>query len=91
MKLQKELVEGLLNAPESQLDKTILADIKNWNYEASALDILFILDKITYFSLASEFVVGIFQLLLDQAMEDEDTNFDDLSLQRTWKSPDFIR
>jgi len=91
MKIDKALEDSLLKAPESQLDATILEDIKGWHSEPSALDLLFCLDKITYFSLASEFVIGIFQLLLNQAMEYEDITFEDLVLQRTWKSPDFIR
>ncbi len=91
MKILKELEDSLLAAPQSQLDPSIVNEIKQWKGEASSLDILFILDKITYFSLASEFVVGIFQMLLEQAMQDEEIDFDYLTSQRTWKSPDFLR
>lgn len=91
MKLEQELVDLILEAPDSQLDESVFNDIKGWNLEPSALDILFILDKIVYFSLGSEFTVSMFGMVLAQAMIEEDIDMDELTSQRNWTSPNFER
>ena len=91
MQLDKELVDMLLEAPDTQLDNSLFDEINAWDLNPSALDILFILDKIVCFSLASGFAVGIFQMLLDRAIDEENTTMVELTKQRNWTSPEFKR
>ena len=91
MKLEQEFVDLILEAPDSQLDASIFEDIKGWDLEPTALDILLVLDKIVYFSLGSEFTVSMFGMVLTQAMLEEGIDMEKLVSQRNWTAPEFER
>ena len=91
MKLQQEFIDTILDAPDSQLDESVFEDIKGWNLEPTSLDILFVLDKIVYASLGSEFTVTMFGMLLAQSLIEEKMSMDELLSQRDWTSPEFER
>lgn len=78
MKLPQELVEGLLDAPDTQIDHSLFEDIKSWDLNPSASDLLAILDKMVYGALASEFSINVFEALLNQAMAEEGITLEEL-------------
>jgi len=91
MKIDKDLNSLILMAPETQIDPSILEDVKEWHNEPTALDILFCLDKMVYYSLGSEFSMHLFEMLLQEAMNEENITLDTLKDKRDWKSPNFQR
>lgn len=78
MKIEKEFMDLILEAPEGQLDPSLIPYIEAWNSEPSAFDILTLLDKMVYGCLASEFTILLFEELLRQAVTEEDTTIDEI-------------
>ena len=78
MIIDKELLEALLEAPDTQMDEKLVEVVRGWNGEASALEILKALDDIVYYSWGSEFVVFLFKTILDVALEEEGITYEDI-------------
>lgn len=84
MKLSKSMIENLLDAPESQMDPKLKDDIRKWNAEPTALEILYILDKMICYSWASGFVVRMFQSFFRMACSKEGKTEEEVLAQRSW-------
>lgn len=84
MILEQDFINLLLEAPDTQLDTSMFEIIKSWELNPSSLDILFLLDNLVCFSLASEFTIHLFKVLLDTAMEEEGITYVELVKLRTW-------
>ena len=78
MKLEQEFVDAISEAPDSQLDALCVDVVKSWELNPSALDILRLLDDIVYYSLGSEFSVMLFKTLLDEAIKEEGTTYEEV-------------
>lgn len=91
VKIEKEFIELMLEAPSTQMDDYVKEDIVGLGENPSALDILFMLDRLVYWAGASDFVISIFQELLARAMTEENTILEELAKKRDWSSPEFER
>jgi len=81
----KKIKEHLLKAPDSQLDASVFPLIEKWDDEPTSLQILEVLDKCIYGSLASGFVIVLLENLLDIAMKRENVTLDDIVLYAVWR------
>ena len=81
----KEVIAHLLTAPNSQLDASMLPLISSWSTPPTAMQILEVLDKCIVSSLASSAVIMVFQLMLNEAMADENTTLETLREKATWR------
>jgi hypothetical protein len=88
MKLEQEFIDHLMNAPDTQMDDLCKKVITSWNGEPTALDILFLSDKIVYFSLGSGFVVRMFDSMVDMACKEDNISREDVEKQRCWSNED---
>lgn len=75
----------LLQAPDSQLDNSMKELIKKWSEPVSALEVLEVLDKSAYFSLASDFTMQVLHLSLNEALGREQTSLQELTSKATWR------
>lgn len=79
------LKELLLDAPETQLDKAALDDIRTWNEPPKALEILKTLDMCVHSALASGFAIQVLELMLDVQMKEEGTTHEELGKEAFWR------
>jgi hypothetical protein len=80
------LIELLLVAPEDQLDPSMLPLIEKWDRPIpKAVQVLEVLDKCIYSSLCTDFVVGVFQTIYDNALENEKTTHAEIEALATWR------
>jgi len=82
------IAENLLTAPDSQLDESMKPLIKKWSNPPTALQILEVLDKCIYASLASGFVVTLLQMAYEALCKNENTTHDDVVKLATWRGED---
>jgi len=75
----------LLEAPDDQLDKSMLPLIEMWDDEPKAIQILQVLDRCIYSALASGFVVSTLQIMLEAAMKAEQLTLEQLVPLATWR------
>ena len=81
-----ELIEKLKEAPDDQLDFSMIELINKWNAPPTALQILEVLDRSVYSSLASKFVISVLELLFKSALERENLVITDLLSSATWRT-----
>ena len=86
--MSAELKELLLQAPDTQLDASMFPLIEKWSDPETALQVLEVLDKCIFCSLASGFTVTLLQHLYDAALKRENTTNEEVSKQATWRSLD---
>lgn len=79
------LKQLMLEAPDGQLDKSMLPLIENWDDEPKAIQILEVLDKCIHYGLASGFVVSSLQIMLEFAMKDQDVTLEQLEPLAVWR------
>ena len=75
----------LLQATDSQLDASLFPLIEKWDDEPTPLQLLEVIDKCIYGSLASGFVVGLLQACYELACADRGTTHDEVVKQATWR------
>ncbi len=75
----------LLDAPDSQLDKSLKPLIQKWSEPPSALSILEVLDKAVHGGLASKFAMEVCEILLKDALMRENITLDNLVKQASWR------
>jgi hypothetical protein len=80
-----EVIEMLLEAPDSQLDSSVFPLIEGWDNPPTSLQILEVLDKCVYYGLASGFVIDILDTLLNDRLEDEGKTLHDIEELATWR------
>lgn len=75
----------MLEAPEGQLDRSVLPLIEKWDDPPKAIQILEVLDECIHYSLASEFVVSTLQTMLDVTLIHEGITLDHIVAQAVWR------
>lgn len=80
------LKELLLIAPDNALDESMKPLIKKWDGEPKSIQILEVLDKCIYSSLASGFTISVLESMLDNAMMNENITLDDLTPLAVWRN-----
>lgn len=66
-----DIREMFVTAPESQIDKPLREMIVKWSNEPTAIEILEVLDHAICFSLASDFVVSMLQMVYESKPKEE--------------------
>lgn len=82
-----DLIQTLLKAPDRQLDARMKPLIEKWDKPAKAIQILEVLDHCVNGSLASGVVVRLFEILLGGAIKREETTYEAVVAQATWRKP----
>jgi hypothetical protein len=83
--LCNDLKKWLLQASDNQLDFRMIPMIEKWDDDPKAIQILEVLDKCIYASLASEIVISVLQIMLDEQIRKEKTTMDELVKLATWR------
>ena len=78
--------EALLKAPDSQLDSSMFPLIEKWDDEPTPIQILEVLDKCIFASLASGFTIVLLENLLDMALKREKTTLEEVVKLATWRT-----
>lgn len=81
----ESLRQMLLAAPDSQLDASMFPLIQSWHQPPTALQILEVLDKCVFSSLASGFVITLLEMLYEDALKTKGLNRDTVEAQATWR------
>lgn len=76
---------ALLLAPPYQLNPSVRPLIEKWSDCPTALQILEVVDKCIYASLANKFTLNVMQKMLDVAMSTENITMTDLEPQAVWR------
>lgn len=84
--MSRETVEDLMDAPDSQLDASMVDKIRTWSDPPTALQILEVVDDCIFGGLASGFVVSLLQVYLEATMAYEGTTLPELVKQATWRN-----
>ena len=80
------IIELLLVAPEDQLDPSMLPLIEKWDRPIpKAVQVLEVLDKCMFCSLCTDFVIGVFQTIYDNALENEKTTHAEIEKLAVWR------
>jgi hypothetical protein len=74
-----------LIAPETQIGKHTMATIKEWDDNPTAIQLLRSIDEAIYTSDCTNFVVKTLEIYLNKAIEAEQTTYEDLVKQATWR------
>lgn len=81
----KELIEHLLNAPDSQLDAVMKPLIEKWSDPPTPIQVLEVLDHCINGSLSSGFVVQVLQIMYDIACKASGTTHEDVIKNAAWR------
>ncbi len=84
--IDSQLTNLLLKSPNSQLDPSMIPYIEKWGTNPSALQILEVLDYCARSSLASSFVMSVFNILLNDALVSESITYEELIKQAVWRN-----
>jgi hypothetical protein len=84
--VDKAIVEYLMNAPDTQLDKAMKLLIAKWSDPPTPLQILEVLDHCIYGSLASGFVVTLLQTSYDIVCKKDGVTHEDVVKNATWRN-----
>lgn len=79
------LKKALLTAPDRQLDASMFPLIEAFDTPPTALQLLEVIDKIIFSSLASGFVLTLLQLSYDDILEAEGKTHEDMVPLATWR------
>lgn len=80
-----EVINLLLQAPDSQLDESMKVYIREWTSPPTPLEVLEVLDHCIYGALASDMLVGILQEGYKQLCDDAGTTHDEIVKGATWR------
>lgn len=80
-----DLLTLLKSTPESQLSPQIREKVEKWVEPVSAINILEVLDDVVHTGGGSGFIVKVFDLMLTESMDRENTFYDDLVKQAHWR------
>jgi len=75
----------LLQAPDSQIDISLKNLISKWNEPPKSIEVLETIDHCVRYSSGSDFVVSVLNIILEQTMKDENTDFATVVGQATWR------
>lgn len=83
------LIELLLAAPYGQIDPSMLALIEQWDRPIpKSIQVLEVIDKSIYSALCSDFVIGVMNVIYDQALIAENLTHDDVVKHASWRTAD---
>lgn len=82
----KELVEVLLESPDSQLDASMKPLLRKWSDPPKAVEVLEVVDYCIHGSLGSGFIVATLQSLYDIRCKAEGTTHDEVAKLATWRN-----
>ena len=86
-----EFIEKLLNSPgghRADIDDIAKDDIRKWSSPPTALEILHTLDICAYGSLASGFVMQLFNMMLHEKIKLENTTYEEVVKNAHWRNKD---
>lgn len=87
-----DIREIFLQAPESQLDPEMKPLIEKWNSPSpTALQVLEVLDKCIFCSLASGFVVSALQALYEGCLKKDGMTHEEAEKLATWRGSNPMR
>lgn len=78
----------LLEASDTQMDAKMKPLIKQWSDPPTSLQVLEVLDHCIHESLASGFVVSVFQMMYDDRLKEENKKHEDNVPLATWRTGD---
>jgi hypothetical protein len=76
----------LLQAPDSQIDAQLKNLIGKWSETPKSIEVLESLDHCVRYSSGSDFVVSVLRAILEQSMKVENTDYDTVVSQATWRN-----
>lgn len=82
---QNELVTLLLKAPDDHLDASMFPYINEWDTPPKAVQVLEVLDYCVHAGLASGLVMTVLETLLRDAIEAEQTTYEEVVKKATWR------
>jgi len=82
----KEITDALLNMSDQALDKTAKEMIAKWGEKPTALSILHTLDMCVHGSLCSGFCINVMDVMLKEAIKEENTSMEELNKQAHWRN-----
>ena len=77
--------EHFLRAPETQIGVHTMSTIQEWDDSPTALQILKSIDWAIHGSDCTTFVIRTLEIYLDKAIEKEQTTYEDVVKQATWR------
>ena len=80
------IAEPFLEAPDEQLDASMKPLIEKWSDPPTSLEILEVLDKCIFSSLASGLVVTALQMFYNRALQAEGKTHEDNVPLATWRN-----
>ena len=83
--MDKEVIDLLLEAPDTQLDASMKPLIKKWSIPPTPLQILEVLDYCINASLASGFTVSLLQFMYKTSCDLHNTKHEDVIKNATWR------
>lgn len=84
--MKNRIVEGLLAAPESQLDPSMKPLIEKWADDPTPIQVLEVLDHCVHGALASGFVIQVLEILLRDALKREGITYEMVVEKATWRN-----
>jgi hypothetical protein len=78
----KDLLQA---APDSQMDISLKNSISKWSETPKSIEVLETLDHCVRYSSGSDFVVKVLNIILDQAIKSENTDYDAVVSKATWR------
>lgn len=82
----KTLIELLCEAPESQLDASMVTVMRSWEGEPTSLQILEVLDQCAHSAFASDFVMSVLDTMLDLRLKEEGKTMAEIVPLATWRT-----
>jgi hypothetical protein len=88
----QEIIDALLEAPDSQLDDAAKKYIREWGDPPTALQILEVLDWCVWAAWASGFTMQVLNIMFEKALKDEKTSREEIEKKAVWRdAPPFNR
>lgn len=81
----KEIKSLLQQAPNEQLDACMQPLIAAWDDPPTCLQVLEVLDHCAHSALASDFTMGVLNIMLEMRLNDEQKTMQDITPLATWR------
>ena len=78
--------EPLLELSDNQLDESMKVLIRKWSTPPTSLELLEVIDKIIFASLASSFVLSFLQIMYDSTLKNEGKSHNDIVTHASWRN-----
>lgn len=82
---KSQLIEFLKKAPQSSIDMSLMPQIRLWDENVEALEVLQVLDKATRFALASSFAIRMIQSLYEECLKIEGVDHSFIVSKADWR------